>query len=71
MLHYLLKLPPALEIQSVVCGSLVTTVPWLRLGTDPLVVDLTQVKVVVAEVDHETEQYKCIPEVDYLLELIL
>ena len=71
VLHYLLKLPPALEIQSVVCDAMVISVPWLRLSTDPLTVDITNVKVVVAEIDHETEQYKCIPEVDFLLELIL
>lgn len=71
VLHYLLKLPPALEIQSVVCDAMVISVPWLRLSTDPLTVDITNIKVVVAEIDHETEQYKRIPEVDFLLELIL
>ena len=71
VLHYLLKMPPALEIQSMVCESLVFTVPWTRPTTDPLVVEFTNVKVVVAEVDHVTEQYDSMPEVDYILELIL
>ena len=71
VLHYLLKMPPALEIQSVVCESLVFTVPWTRPTTDPLLVEFTNVKIVVAEVDHVTEQYDSMPEVDYILELIL
>ena len=71
VLHYLLKLPPALEIQSVTCDSLVFTLPWMSVFTDPLIVDFTNVKIVVAEVDHVTEQYDSMPEVDYILELIL